>query len=69
MVLQAGKALAYHTAPGEITVQCIEGEITFTAHGKIELLKAGQLLHLVTREPHSVSAIVDSSFLLTVVLN
>ena len=69
MVLPAGKVLAEHTAPGEIAVQCLEGEIAFAAHGKTERLKAGQLLYLAAGEPHSVTAITDSSFLLTVVLN
>ena len=34
MVLPAGKILSKHKAPGEIIVQCLEGEITFTTLGE-----------------------------------
>lgn len=69
MVMPAGKVISDHKAPGEIIVQCIEGKIAFTAMGKTEELAAGQMLYLTAREPHSVRAIEDSSFLLTILLN
>lgn len=69
MVLPKGKELPEHKAPGEITVQCIEGHIEFTSIGKADDLKPGQLVHLRTGELHSVKAIEDSSFLLTIFLN
>jgi len=69
MVLPAGKVLSEHKAPGEITVQCLEGKIAFIALGKTQELTAGQLLYLGAREPHSVKCIEDASFLLTILLD
>ena len=69
MVMQAGKEISEHEAPGEIVVQCLEGKIAFTALGKTETLEAGQLLYLAAEEPHSVKCIENASFLLTIMLN
>lgn len=68
LVLPQGKELLEHKAPGEIIVQCLEGRIAFTAMGRTEELEAGQLLYLSPAEPHSVRALENSSFLLTIVL-
>jgi len=68
LVMPAGKELAEHKAPGEIVVHCLEGAIAFTALGKTEELTAGKLLYLNPGEPHSVRALEDSSFLLTIAL-
>jgi quercetin dioxygenase-like cupin family protein len=69
LVMTAGKEIAEHKAPGEITVQCLEGRITFTALGQTHELTAGQLLYLPAKEPHSVKCIEDASFLLTILLH
>jgi quercetin dioxygenase-like cupin family protein len=69
MVMPAGKVISDHKATGEIIVQCLEGKIAFTAMGKTEELAAGQMLYLAAAEPHSVRAIEDSSFLLTILLH
>ena len=69
MVMPAGKEISEHEAPGEITVQCLEGKVAFKALGKTEELVAGQLLYLAAEEPHSVNCIEDASFLLTILLN
>lgn len=68
MVLSAGKVLADHQAPGEITVHCLEGEVAFSTMGETKHLQPGDMLYLAAKEPHSVKAIEDSSFLLTIVL-
>ncbi|WP_439629420.1 cupin domain-containing protein [Gemmata sp.] len=68
LVMAAGKALAEHKARGEITVQCLEGKIAFTALGRTHDLAAGQMLYLPAGEPHSVRCLEDASLLLTVVL-
>ncbi|WP_417848481.1 cupin domain-containing protein [Thalassoglobus sp.] len=68
MVLPAGKVLKDHSAPGEILVQCIEGKFAFTSMGETKHLEAGEMLYLSTAEEHSVEAIEDSSFLLTILL-
>ena len=68
LVLPAGKEIPTHKAVGEITVQCLEGRVAFTAQAKTQELSAGQLLYLSAAEPHSVKAIEDSSLLVTKVL-
>lgn len=65
IVLLAGKGLPEHSAPGEITVQCIEGRIAFQTPEALHMLEAGDFVHLRRNEPHALSAIVDSSALLT----
>ncbi|MFV0443288.1 MAG: cupin domain-containing protein [Planctomycetaceae bacterium] len=68
IVMGADKEIAEHKAPGEITVQCLEGKIAFTALGETHELQAGQMLYLTAEEPHSVKCIEDASFLLTILL-
>ena len=66
--MPAGKKITEHKAPGEITVQCLEGRILFTASGSPQELVAGELLYLSAAEPHAVEAIDDSSVLVTILL-
>jgi quercetin dioxygenase-like cupin family protein len=67
LVMTAGKVLAEHKAPGELTVYCIEGRIAFTALGQSHELTAGQLIYLSAGEPHSVRCLENASLLLTIV--
>lgn len=68
LVLPADKDIPLHKAPGEITVQCLEGRVAFTTEGKTQELAAGQLLFLAAGQPHAVKGIVDSSLLVTLLL-
>lgn len=68
LVLPADKEIPMHQAHGEITVQCLEGRISFTAESKTHELMPGQLLYLRTGEPHALKAIEDSSVLVTILL-
>ncbi len=68
IVLLAGKEMRAHKVPGEITVQCIEGNIEFQALGKTLLLKSGDLVHLQGDALHALKAVEDSSLLLTIKL-
>jgi quercetin dioxygenase-like cupin family protein len=68
IVLHAGKSLREHSAPGEITVQCLEGEVEFRTPGAVHMLHAGDFLHLRRGEPHSLAARRDASLLLTICL-
>lgn len=68
LVLPAGKEIATHTAPGRITIQCLEGRVAFTTMEKEVELETGRLLYLNANEPHSVRAVEDSSLLLTILL-
>lgn len=65
LVIPAGKAIPPHRAPGEITVQCLEGHVTFEHDGHSIGLQAGDLLHLCPQEIHALKGIVDSSVLVT----
>jgi quercetin dioxygenase-like cupin family protein len=68
IVLHAGKTLREHSAPGEITVQCLEGEVEFGTTDAVHLLRAGDFIHLRRGEPHSLAARSDASLLLTICL-
>src|ERR1700676_977272 len=68
LVLPACKEIPNHKAPGEITVQCLEGRVAFTAECKSQELAARQLLYLSAGEPHTVKGIEDSSLLVTLYL-
>lgn len=68
LVLPAGKEIPLHRAPGEITVQCLEGHVLFTAHGKEQDLFAGQMSYLAASEPHALKAAEDSAVLVTILL-
>lgn len=68
LVLLAGKSFPPHQVPGEITIQCIEGEIDVTVEGASNVLRPGQMMFLEGGVPHGVLAIKDSSALVTIVL-
>ena len=68
LVLPAGKHIAEHKAPGEITVLCLEGRVKFASQGEAKELVAGDLLYLTTADPHAVEAMEDSSLLVTILL-
>jgi quercetin dioxygenase-like cupin family protein len=65
LVIPAGKEIPPHRAPGEITVQCIEGLIAFEHGGHAVELHPGDLMHLCPQEPHALKGITDSSVLVT----
>jgi quercetin dioxygenase-like cupin family protein len=69
LVLLAGKAMPAHKLSGEITIQCIEGKLDVNVEGTSTLLQAGELMFLVGEVPHSVTALVDASALVTIVLH
>lgn len=68
IVLHAGKGLPEHKAPGEITVQCLEGEVEFRLPDALHLLRPGDFLHLGRAVPHSLMARSDASLLVTICL-
>ncbi len=65
LVIPAGKEIPPHRAPGEITLQCIEGHVAFEHDGHAIDLHAGDLLHLCPQESHALKGIADSSVLVT----
>lgn len=65
LIVPAGKSVPSHQVKGEITVQCLEGEVAFTAEGKTQQMKAGQLLWLAGSVEHGLTAVRDASLLVT----
>ena len=68
LVIPSGKNIPEHRAHGEITVQCLEGRVTFSTGSTKQDLVAGQLLYLASEEPHSLQALEDASVLVTILL-
>lgn len=68
LVLRAGEGLREHSAPGEVTVHVIEGEIDFQVPGGTHRLRAGDFIHLEAGQPHALQARVDSSAVVTIAL-
>jgi quercetin dioxygenase-like cupin family protein len=68
LTLPKGRAIPTHKALGEITVQCLEGRIAFTASGVTREVRVGQLIVLPAGEPHSLVGLEDSTLLVTKVL-
>ena len=68
LVMPAGKELHDHAVEGPITMQCLEGEIEVTAHGSSKTMRAGDLMYLGSKVPHSLRATEDASILVTIVV-
>ncbi|RCH53990.1 cupin domain-containing protein [Mucilaginibacter hurinus] len=67
--LHENAELKKHTAPGIITVQVLEGGITFSTETESINLENGQMLSLPAHIPHSVTAREESVFLLTICIS
>ncbi|MES2297107.1 MAG: hypothetical protein V4582_08690 [Pseudomonadota bacterium] len=68
LVLQKGKAMPMHSVDGELSLQCLHGELAVEAHGRAIVLHPGEMLFLAGGEPHAVVAQQDSVGLLTMLL-
>ena len=68
LVLPAGKEIKRHSVPGEITIQCLEGNVAFSTEQSDRELTAGKLLYLNGSDDHAVRAVEDSSLLVTILL-
>ena len=68
IVMPAGKDIPRHDVPGEITVQCLEGNVEFHIGEVKRELTAGTLLYLEGAEEHWLHANEDSSLLVTIML-
>lgn len=69
MGMHTDAELKTHTANGIISVQVLEGNISFTAGQSTISLQKGQMIALQEMIPHSVLALSDSFFLLTLAMN
>lgn len=62
-----GQELTEHASPSRALVQVLSGTCEFKAGGRAMTLRAGDLLHLPPRLPHSVRATEPFSMLLTMI--
>lgn len=69
VVLLAGKERPEHKVVGELTVQCLEGSIEFSNGTTRDVMQTGDLKWLAGGTPHSLRAIEDASFLVTLLLH
>ena len=65
IALHEDAILKKHTADGIISVQVLEGEIIFSTDDQSVVIRKGQMIALHKGLPHSVKAIKESVFLLT----
>ncbi len=65
IALHEGAEMARHTANGIISVQVLEGQLQFNTDRQSVELNKGQMLALHERISHSVKAIKETIFLLT----
>lgn len=64
VAFKAGQKLDTHTAPADVMVNVLEGEIEFTMLDKTSTIKAGEFLLMGADVPHSVAAKADSKMML-----
>lgn len=65
LALKAGQGLTPHTAPAELMVTVLEGEIVFTMIDEPHTIKAGEFMLVGAGVVHSVAANADSKVMLT----
>lgn len=65
LVLQAGSDIAPHAVDGHITLQCLEGAVVLEADQNIDLGK-GDWVYLERGAKHALTALEDSTLLLTI---
>ena len=68
LVLPKERAMPEHKVDGEMTLQCLEGEIDVDAYGRIATLKPGEMLYLAGGVQHSIRAVEDAVALMTILL-
>ena len=68
LLIGAGKGMPPHRVPGEITIQCISGQVEIGLDDGPTALQPGQLLYLKGDAVHSVTALTDACALVTIAL-
>lgn len=64
VAFKKGQSLARHTAPAEVMIYLLEGEIEFTMIDTPHILKAGDFMLMGQDVPHSVVANADTKMIL-----
>lgn len=65
--LAPGGEMEPHSAAGPVSMQVVEGEVVFGAHGREYLAKPGEILVMALEVEHFVRSVTGGVFLLTVV--
>jgi len=68
IALHSGAVMNAHTAIGILSIQVLEGRMKFTSALQNTELHKGQMLALHEGIPHSLTAVEDTTFLLTLAL-
>ena len=68
LVLLKERPMSEHKVDGEMTLQCLEGEIACDAQGRTVILKPGEMLYLAGGVPHALRALDDAVALMTILL-
>lgn len=66
MALPEGKSIDEHSVEGEVSVQCLKGDILFTVNGKAVELRRDDWLFLEKRQTYSYSVKKDTILLVTI---
>lgn len=67
IALKRGQNLSTHLAPADAMVQVIEGRINFTVNDVEQPMEAGQFIMMSKGTPHSLKAVEDTKFILTLI--
>lgn len=68
LVMPAGKSMPAHEVKGESTIHCLEGEVELRMNGQSQHMQAGQLVWLEGGVNHALTAVKNSSLLVTISL-
>lgn len=66
MALHKGKTISEHSVEGEMSIQCLKGDILFTLGTKAVELKRDDWLYLQKKQPFSYSVKKDTILLVTI---
>jgi quercetin dioxygenase-like cupin family protein len=69
LVLPKEKPMPEHWVEGEITLQCLEGEIAVELRHRTTVLRPNEMLYLGGGEPHAIRANHDAVALMTILLH
>lgn len=64
VALKGGQSIGTHTAPENVMVYVLEGDIEFTTPGKVNRIKSGEFMLMRADVPHSLKAFADSKITL-----
>lgn len=63
----AGQGLSEHTAPFDALVYLLDGEAEIVISGKVQHLKAGEMVIMPSDQPHSLKAVKKFKMVLTMI--